>query len=125
MTLVEHIAAENAKTRAWIAEDPENRCAGTLSEDPAYWAESGITTVEEFEFSMACAHYVNVHKSLYGFKPRGAHFEGLTADEVSRMAQEMVDRREAAEAAEKAAVARATDATPLTHNPFAVLKDRS
>lgn len=48
-TLQSHIEARNAKSAAWVAEDPENRCASMMVSDPEYWAEMGVTTVEEFE----------------------------------------------------------------------------
>lgn len=47
-----HIEALNAKTEAWVAEDPTNRCAFLLESDPKFWAEQGITTVAEFEEDM-------------------------------------------------------------------------
>lgn len=48
-TLVAHLEAINAKTQAWIDEDPSNRWASMWTTDVAHWAESGIRTVEDFE----------------------------------------------------------------------------
>lgn len=39
----------NAESAAWVAEDPDNRFAGELCNDPAHWAEYGVTTVAELE----------------------------------------------------------------------------
>ena len=49
MTLAEHLAALNAKTLAWIAEDPTNRWAGLYTEDLAHWHEMDIFTVAQFK----------------------------------------------------------------------------
>ena len=48
-TLLERLEADNARTIAWINEDPENRWATTWSTDLSYWAERGVTTAEEFD----------------------------------------------------------------------------
>jgi hypothetical protein len=45
--LTDHIKALNAKTRAWVNEDPTNRFAGLLCEDEQHWAQYGITTPEQ------------------------------------------------------------------------------
>jgi hypothetical protein len=47
-----HIEAMNDRERAWVAEDPKNRCAFLAVSDPKFWAEQGITTVAEFEEEM-------------------------------------------------------------------------
>ena len=47
--LVEHIHALNAASAAWVAEDPEERYAPPLVEDPAHWAAYGVYTVAELE----------------------------------------------------------------------------
>lgn len=50
MKLLEHIKQLNAKTRAWITEDPNARYwMGLYDEDVEYWAQYGIHTVEDFE----------------------------------------------------------------------------
>jgi hypothetical protein len=54
--VVARINEMNAESAAWVAEDPENRFAGELTNDPAHWAEYGITTVAELEaYFDACA----------------------------------------------------------------------
>jgi len=44
MTLAEYLTALNNITKEWVAEDPENRWAGLLTEDLDHWAEYEITT---------------------------------------------------------------------------------
>jgi hypothetical protein len=69
-TLSEYLVAENNKTRAWIAEDPTNRCATTWTEDMAHWNKDGIYTVEDFELYNMQSSYSDAHKDAYGFRPR-------------------------------------------------------
>lgn len=64
-TLAEHLAEQNARDRAWAAEDPKNRWASQITEDLAYWAEVGITTVEEFEDAMEKEHQKQMRKNSY------------------------------------------------------------
>jgi hypothetical protein len=47
--LLSEIKRMNARSRAWVAEDPKNRWAGILTEDIAYWAKSGIVSVADFD----------------------------------------------------------------------------
>ena len=63
-----HIAALNAKTRAWV-DAGEGRWATTLVEDPSHWAEYGVTTPLQFDWQMQAECYVDVYKSAYGHKP--------------------------------------------------------
>jgi hypothetical protein len=70
--LVAHIKAENAKTAAWVAEDPENRWAGYVVEDLAHWAEYNIHTVAEYEQYMLDVSYSDLYKEVYGVRPRYA-----------------------------------------------------
>lgn len=67
--LVNYIAAENARTQAWIAEAP-GRWAGLITEDLSHWAERGVTTVAEFELYMAQATWSDAYKDAYVFRPR-------------------------------------------------------
>lgn len=47
--LIAYIKAQNEKSRAWVAADPQNRMAGLLCEDAAHWQAYGIDTVEKLE----------------------------------------------------------------------------
>lgn len=54
--VVARINEMNAESAAWVAEDPENRFAGVLCNDPEHWASYGVTTVAELEaYFDACA----------------------------------------------------------------------
>lgn len=44
MTLIEYIRALNKITEDWVAEKPEERWGGLLTEDLDHWHEYGITT---------------------------------------------------------------------------------
>lgn len=131
--LAAHIKASNDKTRAWVAESPDTRFAGLLSEDIAHWAARGITTVEQFEHAMAVEHYYNMYKDIYGIKPRWMDFDSMTAEDINLECKEMCDRHEASiaaieaeeaasKAAEEAALTQArAPKQGLTYNPFAAL----
>lgn len=70
--LLAHINAENAKTEAWVAEDPENRWAGLITNDMKHWADYGIHTVAEYEQYMLDMSYSDLYKEIYGVRPRYA-----------------------------------------------------
>jgi len=127
--LADYIAAENAETRAWVAEDPENRWATTWAEDLEFWAGMGITTVEQFRRSNAIQAYSDLYKEMNGIRPRWMDWTGATADEIETEVDKLfaVDaarqERERAEQARIDAAYAATREEPeaLTYNPFADL----
>ena len=79
-----HIEAENAKVAAWVAEDPANRCAGTMVSNPDHWAIYGIFTVEQYVFSMAKSAYSDSYKSLWGMRPDLSRFTTLAEVEAAQ-----------------------------------------
>ena len=68
--LVAHIEAINAKSDAWIAEDPENRVAGQIVTLPDHWADYDVYTPEEFDRYLLEQDYVEGYKELYGIRAR-------------------------------------------------------
>ena len=77
-----HIKAENAKTQAWVAEDPKNRWAGLYIEDEAHWIERGITTVEALERDNLATYIYEGHKDAFGVKGRHYDFEAMSTEEL-------------------------------------------
>lgn len=65
MTLAERLAQINAESKAWVAEDPENRWASGLVDDLAHWAQYGITTAEGLD------HYLLVTDAYENSKAAG------------------------------------------------------
>jgi hypothetical protein len=57
----------NAKSRAWVAEDPANRWAGILTEDIAYWAKSDITSVADLDEMQAAEDEKERRKASYNY----------------------------------------------------------
>lgn len=117
--IVEYARAENARLRA----------AGStyqMVEDPAYYADRGVTTAAEWELDMLRSEYSDLYKEVHGFRPRG---HGLhTAEDLIAAVDDLVSytrkcaEREVVEAAAEAArVAAAMRVEPLTHRPFAAL----
>jgi len=82
MELMAHIKAENAKTQAWVAEDPKNRWAGLYPEDEAHWVERGITTVEALERDNLATYIYEGHKDAFGVKGRHYDFEAMSTEEL-------------------------------------------
>ena len=80
--LMAHIKAENAKTQAWVAEDPQNRWAGLYVEDEAHWIERGITTVEALERDNLATYIYEGHKDAFGVKGRHYDFEAMSTEEL-------------------------------------------
>lgn len=69
--LLAHIEAENAKTRAWVAEDPSNRWASEWSTDLETWAEIGVHTPEDLERYSLENEVYEMTKDLYHYRPSG------------------------------------------------------
>ena len=104
MTLLELLQERNAKTRAWVAEDPENRWAGTLTEDLSHWEEYGVTTVEEFERYELETTIWEAYKDAYGVRPRHMDFKSMTIEELRQEADFLCNAaQEAADAEQKQA----------------------
>lgn len=96
--LMAHIKAENVKTQAWVAEDPQNRWAGLYAEDEAHWIERGITTVEALERDNLATYIYEGHKDAFGVKGRHYNFEAMSleelkaeADYISRSVKEQME----------------------------------
>ena len=109
MELMAHIKAENAKTQAWVAEDPKNRWAGLYPEDEAHWVERGITTVEALERDNLATYIYEGHKDAFGVKGRHYNFEAMSleelkaeADYISRSVREQMELEANMEAEAKA-----------------------
>ena len=77
--LTNYIAAENAKTQAWVAEVP-GRWATTIVEDAAFWAERGVTTVAEFKRHRLIANIWDAYKEVNGFRPRHMDFDNMSME---------------------------------------------
>jgi len=85
MTLADHIAALNAKTQAWIDEDPTNRGGFLHITDITYWNRGGIHTVEDFERHELVNTIWDVYKEVHGVRPRGLGLYGMSIAELKEM----------------------------------------
>lgn len=101
MTLAEYIADRNAATLAWIAEDPDNRWAGLIVDDLAFWAEMGIHTVAQYKRHDLEALVWDMYKDAMGFRPRHIDFSSMTdeeleaeADSLGRMIERQIQEEE-------------------------------
>ena len=81
-TLAQYLRERNAATEAWVAEDPANRWAGTYTEDLAHWAEIGVLTMRDFLRYEMETQYWDLHKDVYGFRPRGVNFSEWSYEEL-------------------------------------------
>jgi hypothetical protein len=91
MTLAEYLAEKNAKAAAWVAEDPDNRWAGTLTEDLAHWAEYGVTTADELERHLLVGEIWDIYKSINGIRPRWINFNEMSDAELREMRDSLID----------------------------------
>lgn len=80
--LVKHIEGINAKTQAWIDEDPGNRWAGMITTDLDHWKEYGITTPAQWDRYMLEQDVYEMHKSAYGTKGRHYNFDSMSDQEL-------------------------------------------
>lgn len=85
LTLAEHLRNINAKTEAWVAEDPDNRWAGLYVEDLEHWAELGVTTVQQFERYEMETSIWELFKDVNGFCPRGYDFKAMSDQKLTAM----------------------------------------
>ena len=80
--LTAHIQNLNAKTQAWIDEDPKNRWAGMLVDEPEHWARYNVYTVAQFEHYMAATDLYEATRDKYGYKPSWSHLMSLTTEQL-------------------------------------------
>ena len=103
--LITEIKSRNAKTKAWVAEDPGNRWAGLYPEDAAHWLERGITSLADLERDELVTYIYDEHKTAFGTKGRHYDFDSMSleelrieADYISTAAKEQVELEKAQEA---------------------------
>lgn len=68
--LIAKLTEANAKTQAWVAEDPGNRWAGLYSLDPQDWIDRGIHNLEQFDRMELEEAYHELYKDVNGFRDR-------------------------------------------------------
>lgn len=84
ITLAQYLRERNAATEAWVAEDPDNRWAGTYTEDLAHWAEIGVHTVEQFKRHENETLFWDMYKDATGCRPRHVNLKDMTDEELER-----------------------------------------
>ena len=89
--LIKHIEKINAKTQAWIDEDPGNRWAGMITTDPKHWEDYGISTPAEYDRYMLEQAVYETHKSAYGVKGRHYDFDNMTDKELKDEYERLCD----------------------------------
>lgn len=99
--LLAHLEAEEARVKAWVAEDPQNRFAAYSVVDLDHWREYGVTSVAAYTKYNLVADIVDAHKEAYGFKPNWAHLMSLSIAElededrkISAQLQDVLEREE-------------------------------
>jgi hypothetical protein len=85
--LMSHIRQLNAKTEAWVAENPQNRFATGLVEDEAHWAEYGVKTPAQLEHYLLVVDVFEQTRNVWGYKP---HWGALMASTTDQLKAEMV-----------------------------------
>ena len=108
--LEQHIRAENAKRSAWVAEDPDNRCAFLTVEDASHWAKYGVHTVEQYELFQARAELWDVYKDVHGIRPRWMGIDEMSLAQVQAELESLYAEARAVREAEERAVREAEEA---------------
>jgi hypothetical protein len=62
---------------------------GVTVSDPAHWAESDITSIEEYKYDEAASTYSDFYKEVNGFRPRG---ENMTLPEIEHEIDRLHDQ---------------------------------
>lgn len=105
MTLAEHLKQLNAKTQAWVDEDPDNRWAGMYAEELSYWAEMGIETVAQFQRWEMESTIWELYKDVTGVRPRHMDFKAMSDEELTSQYDYLLREMKAQEAREAEYVA--------------------
>jgi len=80
--LLAHIQERNAKTIAWVNEDPDHRGATTWLEDINYWNGQGIYTVADFKRYLIEGDIWDLYKDVHGIRPRWINFDAMTLEDL-------------------------------------------
>lgn len=93
--LLSYVKKENIKTKAWVAENPSQRWAGLYPEDPRYWKEEGITSLEQLERRDLETYIYDAFKDVYGFRNHSYDFASMSLqdlkDEADSLAKSITD----------------------------------
>ena len=89
--LIASVKVENEKTRAWIAEDPENRFAGLRPEDPHFYHNRGIHTLEDLEKSDLMSYISDGFKDLNGIRPKWLNLAEMSLEELKSEADKITN----------------------------------
>ncbi len=92
MTLAEYLRERNAKTEAWVAEDPDNRWAGLYVEDLSHWAEMGVLTVRDFHRYEMESSIWDLYKEVTGIRPRHMDFKSMSFEELEKEYSYLLDQ---------------------------------
>ena len=88
--LINYIEAQNAKTQAWMDEDPDNRWGGMITTDEAFWNEGGIFTVDDYVRDQLVCTIRECSKAAYGSKIN-LDWDTYTTSQLEEMADEYGD----------------------------------
>ena len=76
MTAQEYVEAQNERSRAWVAEDPENRWAGELVCDESW--KTGLDAAR----CLAVSELSDAFKEAYGTRPRHYRFDEMSLGDI-------------------------------------------
>ena len=87
--LEKHLKERNNATRAWIAEDPENRWAGFIVEDVDHWVKNDVYTVQDFQLYLGRATLSDYFKEVHGWRPRHLDINNMSMEEIKAELEEL------------------------------------
>lgn len=91
--LINHIAALNAKTQAWIDEAP-GRGAGLYTTDIGYWNSCGVYTPEDFDrYELECLVW-DLFKTVHGVRMHAGDLKAMSHTELQEMLNNLNAQRQ-------------------------------
>ncbi len=91
--LMNHIQYLNVKARYWMNEG-ENRWSSMYIEDPEWWAEQNVFTIDDFEVDGLRDFIWEVYKSQNGFRPRHMDLWNMGREELQSIADDLAQIHE-------------------------------
>ena len=88
-TLAERLAEIAQKSLDWIAEDPENRGAGIITQDLDHWKEYDIHTASQLDHYLLVSDVFEMTRDLYHYKRDWSKLNAMTDAELSQEIDDM------------------------------------
>jgi hypothetical protein len=103
-TALDKINEVNAKSEAWVAEDPTNRAVCILSTDMEWWSSINVNTYEEMEKYLLVSDVYEATRDLYGYKRDWSQLTAMSVEQLECEYTALTDEYDALEAERQAII---------------------